>query len=89
MCILLFKLQSLINNISLFYFFTDFDCILTNLSLIRVDKGKFRLPSEELQRTKSILTRALAVEKGSEKPEVSETHPDGLDLSLFKDQVIF
>ncbi|CAB3359605.1 Hypothetical predicted protein [Cloeon dipterum] len=69
-----------------FYDNTDFDCILTSLNLDRVDKNKFRLPKEEYNRIKSILDRALAVEKGSERPEVSESHPDGLDLSLFTDQ---
>ena len=59
-------------------FCSDFDCILTSLSLERVDKNKFRLPKEELVRTESILKRALDVEKGlSEKPDVTEEHPDG------------
>ncbi|KAG8273334.1 hypothetical protein J6590_023846 [Homalodisca vitripennis] len=41
----------------------------------------------EQQRTESILKRALDVEKGvSEKPPVTEEHPDGLDLSLFRDE---
>lgn len=70
-----------------FYDTTDFDCILTNLNLEKVDKEKFRLPEIELHRTESILKRALDVEKGvSEKPPVTEEHPDGLDLSLFRDE---
>uniref|UniRef100_A0A1B6D5E6 Uncharacterized protein n=1 Tax=Clastoptera arizonana TaxID=38151 RepID=A0A1B6D5E6_9HEMI len=70
-----------------FYDQTDFDCILTNLNLERVDKEKFRLPIIEQHRTESILKRALDVEKGvSEKPPVTEEHPDGLDLSLYRDE---
>jgi hypothetical protein len=84
--------------------YLDFDCILTSLNLEKLEKNKYRLPKEELNRIKSILDRALAVEKGttysiimslynlniwclgSARPEVNESHPDGLDLSLFKDQ---
>ncbi|XP_069702520.1 uncharacterized protein [Periplaneta americana] len=70
-----------------FYDATDFDCILTNLELKRLDKNKYQLPEEERERTQSILKRALDVEKGvSEKPPVTEEHPDGLDLSLFRDE---
>lgn len=61
-----------------FVLFADFDCILTNLNLDKVDKEKYRLPEIEQQRTESILKRALDVEKGvSEKPPVTEEHPDG------------
>nr|CAD7262487.1 unnamed protein product [Timema shepardi] len=70
-----------------FYDATDFDCILTNLELKKLDKNRFHLPEEERERTNSILKRALDVEKGvSEKPSVTEEHPDGLDLSLFRDE---
>nr|CAD7409489.1 unnamed protein product [Timema poppensis] len=70
-----------------FYDATDFDCILTNLELKKLDKNRFHLPEEERERTNSILKRALDVEKGvSEKPPVTEEHPDGLDLSLFRDE---
>ncbi|KAK9884941.1 hypothetical protein WA026_009177 [Henosepilachna vigintioctopunctata] len=71
-----------------FYDNTDFDCILTNLNLERVEKGKFRLPPAEHERTDSILKRSLAAEKGEEipSPTVTEEHPDGLDLSLYKDE---
>ncbi|KAI4458324.1 hypothetical protein MML48_7g00009698 [Holotrichia oblita] len=70
-----------------FYDYTDFDCILTNLNLVRVDKGKFKLPPSEKERTDSILKRALAVEKGdATPPSLTEEHPDGLDLSLYKEE---
>ncbi|KAB0802237.1 hypothetical protein PPYR_04423 [Photinus pyralis] len=70
-----------------FYDNTDFDCILTNLNLSRAGKGKYRLPAAERIRTDSILKRALAVEKGDEKPtSLTEEHPDGLDLSLYKEE---
>lgn len=58
--------------------FSDFDCILTNLELKKLDKNKFQLPEEERERTQSILKRALDVEKGvSESGPVTEEHPDG------------
>ncbi|VEN45154.1 unnamed protein product [Callosobruchus maculatus] len=70
-----------------FYDLTDFDCILTSLELQRVEKGKFRLKPAEKERTDSILKRCLAVEKGEiVPPSLSEEHPDGLDLSLYKDE---
>lgn len=70
-----------------FYDHTDFDCILTNLNLNKVEKNKYQLTKLELLRTENILKRAIDVEAGvSEKPRVTEEHPDGLDLSLFKDE---
>ncbi|CAH0553387.1 unnamed protein product [Brassicogethes aeneus] len=71
-----------------FYDLTDFDCILTNLNLTRVNKGKYRLPKAEKERTDSILNRSLAVEKGEEVHEESftEEHPDGLDISLYTEE---
>lgn len=59
--------------------FSEFDCILTNLSLNKVDKTTFRLPKDELERTESILKRALNHEQGVEDPDSSltEEHPDG------------
>lgn len=63
---------------------SDFDCILTNLNLIRVDKGKFKLPQAEKERTDSILKRALAVEKGdATPPSLTEEHPDGCKYFSF------
>lgn len=70
-----------------FYDLTDFDCILTNLSLEKIDKKTFRLPPSEKHRTQSILNRSLAVEKGEvTSPSLTEEHPDGLDLSLYRDE---
>ncbi|GLV31449.1 hypothetical protein CBL_07211 [Carabus blaptoides fortunei] len=69
-----------------FYDFTDFDCILTNINMERVEKGKYNLPKDELERTENILKRALAVESGGSAPSLTEEHPDGLDLSLFRDE---
>lgn len=72
-----------------FYDNTEFDCILTNLNLERIEKNKYRLPDIEAQRTQSILKRAIDVEKGIAPPEeatVTEEHPDGLDLSLYRNE---
>ncbi|XP_008201684.1 proteoglycan 4 isoform X2 [Tribolium castaneum] len=69
-----------------FYDNTDFDCILTNLNLVRVDKGRYRLPPAEKERTDSILKRSLAVEKGEvTSPSLTEEHPDG-NVSLYKEE---
>lgn len=46
-----------------FYDHTDFECVLTNLRLKRLDKGQYQLPDEEKQRTMNILQRAINVEK--------------------------
>jgi len=65
-----------------FLCFSDFDCILTNLELKKLDKNRFQLPEEEQERTQSILKRALDVEKGvSESAPVTEEHPDGCKYS--------
>lgn len=66
------------NYIYLPFSFSDFDCILTNLNLNKIDKNKFQLTKIELLRTENILKRAIDVEAGvSEKPRVTEEHPDG------------
>lgn len=65
-------------HIYLSFNFSDFDCILTNLNLSKVDKHKYWLTRIELLRTENILKRAIDVEAGvSEKPRVTEEHPDG------------
>ncbi|XP_039309556.1 uncharacterized protein LOC105196843 isoform X3 [Solenopsis invicta] len=70
-----------------FYDTIDFDCILTSLNLNKIEKHRFWLTKVELLRTENILKRAIDVEAGvSEKPRVTEEHPDGLDLSLYKDE---
>ncbi|KAK6631728.1 hypothetical protein RUM43_013792 [Polyplax serrata] len=70
-----------------FYDLTDFECILTTVALDRTDKNMYKLPKVELERIKNILKRALDVEKGvTEKPSITEEHPDGIDLSLYKDE---
>ncbi|RWS14015.1 Poly(ADP-ribose) polymerase pme-5-like protein [Dinothrombium tinctorium] len=66
-----------------FYDVTDFECVLTNLRMIRLDKGKYRLPDEERQRILNILQRALNVERGvSEIPDPRQVAMDGVDVSI-------
>jgi hypothetical protein len=66
-----------------FLYFSDFDCILTNLELKKLDKNRYQLPEEERERTQSILKRAIDVEKGvSESAPVTEEHPDGCKCSI-------
>ncbi|GIY73435.1 poly polymerase tankyrase [Caerostris extrusa] len=64
-----------------FYDQTDFECVLTNLRLKRLDKNKFQLPSEERQRTLNILQRALNVENGMDISQLQVT-TDGVDVSI-------
>jgi len=81
-CILVLPLSLLKMIHSHFLCFSDFDCILTNLELKKLDKNRFQLPEEERERTQSILKRALDVEKGvSESAPVTEEHPDGCKYS--------
>ncbi|KAG8179654.1 hypothetical protein JTE90_017793 [Oedothorax gibbosus] len=64
-----------------FYDQTDFECVLTNLRMKRVDKNKFQLPKEERQRTLNILQRALNVENGMDITPMQVT-TDGVDVSI-------
>nr|XP_042896391.1 poly [ADP-ribose] polymerase tankyrase isoform X4 [Parasteatoda tepidariorum] len=64
-----------------FYDQTDFECVLTNLRMKRVDKNKFMLPADERQRTLNILQRALNVENGMTISPVQVT-VDGVDVSI-------
>ncbi|XP_049872438.1 proteoglycan 4-like isoform X2 [Pectinophora gossypiella] len=72
-----------------FYDVTDMECVLTTLSLKRVEGGggaQILKPAEEA-RAKSILERALKAEQsGANNMELTEEHPDGLDLSLYTDE---
>lgn len=65
-----------------FYDTTDFECILTNLTLIRLESGRFQLPDDEKQRINNILQRAINVEKGNEKPDPIKMIADGVDISV-------
>lgn len=66
-----------------FYDTTDFECVLTNLRLNRLEKNKYELPEEEKQRTHNILQRALNVEKGiNEPPDPIQVAADGVDVSV-------
>ncbi|XP_077522271.1 poly [ADP-ribose] polymerase tankyrase-like isoform X2 [Amblyomma americanum] len=65
-----------------FYDNTDFECVLTNLRMRRVDRGHYLLPDEERKRTLNILQRALNVENvdvsfvgKEEEEELSEVSP--------------
>lgn len=70
-----------------FYDNTDFECILTNLELEKLGRDRYGLPLDERQRTENILRRAIEVEQGVvDKLELTEEHPDGLDVSLFHDE---
>jgi len=51
--------------------------------------NRYVLPVLERQRTENILRRAIQVEEegvGVDELEVTEEHPDGLDVSLFHDE---
>lgn len=71
-----------------FYDTTDMECVLTTLSLSRGSGGAQLLKATEAARARSILQRALQAEASGERAHqpVTEEHPDGLDLSLYKDE---
>ena len=72
-----------------FYDNTDFECILTNLELEKLGTNRYVLPVLERQRTENILRRAIQVEEQGvdvDDLQVTEEHPDGLDVSLFHDE---
>lgn len=71
-----------------FYDTTDMECVLTTLSLTRGAGGTQLLKATEAARARSILQRALQAEATGERAQhnVTEEHPDGLDLSLYKDE---
>lgn len=70
-----------------FYDNTDLECVLTTLELGRAERNKFRLPAKERERIENILKRAIDVERGVlPRPDVTEENPDGLDLSLYKNE---
>ncbi|XP_064484514.1 poly [ADP-ribose] polymerase tankyrase-like isoform X2 [Ornithodoros turicata] len=65
-----------------FYDNTDFECVLTNLRMRRVDRGRYLLPDEEHKRTLNILQRALSVENGMAIPDPRQLTMDGVDVSF-------
>lgn len=58
---------------------SDFDCILTTVSLERIDRTTLRLKADEELRVNNILKRAMDLERGvlTSKPTVAADHPDG------------
>ena len=57
------------------------------MELEKLGRDRYGLPLEERQRTENILRRAIQVEQGVvDQLEVTEEHPDGLDVSLFHDE---
>ncbi|VVC98127.1 unnamed protein product [Leptidea sinapis] len=72
-----------------FYDITDMECVLTTLSLTRSSSGggAWLLKAGEQARATSILERALRAEQsGTDATPLTPEHPDGLDLSLYKDE---
>merc|ERR1712029_735275 len=70
-----------------YYDKTDFETILTSVELDKHDKKTFKLPTEEKDRIEKILQRAVDREAGKlDENDISEDNPDGLDISLYKDE---
>lgn len=62
---------------------TDFECVLTNLRMTRISKGRFRLSGDEKKRAQNILQRALNVERGVDQvPDPLMVAADGIDVSV-------
>lgn len=65
-----------------FYDYTDFECVLTSVSLNKLAKGKLELTQAESDRITNILKKALDVEKGIvDRSDVTEDNPDGCELT--------
>lgn len=63
-----------------FYDYTDFECVLTSVSLNKLAKGKLELTQAESDRITNILKKALDVEKGIvDRSDVTEDNPDGCE----------
>lgn len=63
--------------------YTEFDCILTNVEMQKVEKWKFRLPKAERTRIVNILKRAIDAEKGiMPSANYEEIAAEGIDVSL-------
>lgn len=62
-----------------FHPFPDFDCILTTVSLERIDRKTLRLRPDDETRINNILKRVLDMEKGvlADDSNVNPDHPDG------------
>lgn len=61
---------------------TEFECILTNLELFQLQKGRYNLPQSERRRVMNILQRALDVELGvTDAPDPKVVAEDGIDVS--------
>lgn len=68
----------------------EFDCILTNVTMNRVEKDRWKLPDQEQIRIENILKRALDVEKGVVEPSsITEEHPDGREYLSFYDELLW
>lgn len=48
-----------------------------------MQKEQWKLPEKEKLRIENILKRSIDVEKGEEKPSVTEEHPDGCMYIVF------
>ncbi|CAB4068604.1 unnamed protein product [Lepeophtheirus salmonis] len=72
-----------------YYDKTDFETILTSVEMEKLDKKRFRLTKMEETRIKNILKKSVEKEEGTLEPnevDISEDNPDGLDISLYKDE---
>lgn len=55
----------------------------------KIQKEQWKLPEKEKLRIENILKRSIDVEKGSEKPSVTEEHPDGCTYCIINFLIIF
>eukprot|EP00095_Tigriopus_kingsejongensis_P003980 maker-scaffold141_size315519-snap-gene-0.12 protein:Tk03980 transcript:maker-scaffold141_size315519-snap-gene-0.12-mRNA-1 annotation:"glutamic acid-rich protein" len=70
-----------------YYDKTEFETILTSVEMKKEDRKRFRLPQAELDRILRLLQRSVDKEAGKlEGPDLSEDNPDGLDISMYKDE---
>lgn len=55
----------------------------------KIQKEQWKLPEKEKLRIENILKRSIDVEKGSEKPSVTEEHPDGCMYRIINFLIFF
>merc|ERR1719400_1663463 len=72
-----------------YYDQTEFATILTSVELDKHGKKMFKLPKSEEDRINNILKRAFDKESGKldeSDVRLTEDNPDGLDISIYKDE---
>ncbi len=64
--------------------FADRECILCDLNMTKLERGRYRLLPEDKRRAENILNRSIEFERsGGVKPRLTAEHPDGSKTDFF------